>query len=316
MNLQTHIRHFELSESQQRLLDRQIQKILRILPNFREDSVSLTITMDKLPRGSQFQTALLLTVPGRSIRVEEIENTPAASVVRSFAELARRVKKVKSRMRREQLWQRRPAVTLVDESAAENREIEQAIQDNLEKVENYVSREIYHQVLTGRMPAGLIQPHAVVDEVFLEVTVQAHTKPTNITVENWIYSVAREKLRDRIREIEEQRDEPHIEEEIRGPDRDEDFWEYYQPDEALRVEDVLRDASVADPEQILARDEAIQHLNHEIARLPDEIRESFVLFAMEGFNSDEVAMITGKNREQVLSDVEEARTRLAARVSP
>ena len=60
----------------------------------------------------------------------------------------------------------------------------------------------------------------------------------------------------------------------------------------------------------LEREEVQEQLHHSIAQLSGSVRESFVLFCLEGFNSDEVAMVTGKEPEEVLKEVEQARQEL------
>ncbi len=75
-----------------------------------------------------------------------------------------------------------------------------------------------------------------------------------------------------------------------------------------------RNLRVRRSEEILARAEAVEKLQKEIANLPSSVRESFVLFSLEGFNSDETAMITGKEPADVLTEVEEARLELRKRL--
>jgi DNA-directed RNA polymerase specialized sigma24 family protein len=74
----------------------------------------------------------------------------------------------------------------------------------------------------------------------------------------------------------------------------------------MRLEDLIRDEHSVSPEEILAREEAQEKLYESVAQLPGSVRESFVLFCLEGFNSDEGAMITGKDSAQVLEEVERA----------
>jgi DNA-directed RNA polymerase specialized sigma24 family protein len=85
---------------------------------------------------------------------------------------------------------------------------------------------------------------------------------------------------------------------------------FHQPDEVLHLEDLIRDERSVTPEELLVREETQEKLHNSVAQLPSSIRESFVLFCLEGFNSDEVAMIAGKDPGEVLRDVEQARQEL------
>lgn len=310
MNVKIHSKNFDLLSSHEKLINRQTQKIRKWLPTFDPEIVDLSVSIENLPRGSQYRTSLVLTIPQRSIRVEELEDNPTSSLVQAFSELRRRVKKFKSQLNRERLWRKdiEPAATPSTPAAWE---VEETLRDNLEKIENYLRREIYHQVISGTMPPGLMEPHALVDEVFLHVRANFLSKPASISIEQWVFQVVRETLSRQLDEIEEHRDERHVEESADQMDSWEDErLNFYQPDESLMVEDLLHDGRSSNPEEILAREEVEDQLHRCIARLPKDLRESFVLFALEGFTSDEVAMMTGKSADVVVKEVESARNTL------
>lgn len=311
MNLKIHNRNLDVPENLRRLIERQSQKIRKLLPTFSGEVLDLTVSMERLPRGSQYQTSLVLTIPQRAIRVEEIEDNPTSSVLNAFVELRRRVKRFKSQLNREKLWRRQPPASTAEASVQSTRELENTINDNLEKVENYIRRELMHLSLAGNIPPGIVETQALVDEVFLEVSSQTESKPVNLSLEQWMFQMARRKIQSRISELDSHRDDPHLEETAgRQSNWDDEDLNFFQPDESLRIEDLLQDRGSMNPEELLQRDEIEQQMQKTIAKLPPSIRESFVLFALEGFNSDEVAMITGKEPREVLADVEKARESL------
>jgi len=307
MNIKIHPRNLELLKIHEKLIDRHCVKINKMLPTFDAETVSLDISLERLSRGSQYKTGLVLSLPQRVITVEEIENNPTTSTVHAFSELRRRIGKFKGQLSRERLWHKQPLGAA--ETAPPTRwEIESEANAHLEKLENYVRREIYHQVLLGVIPPGIVEPQAVVDEVFLFVTSRPEAKPASMAVEQWMIQVARNLLRNRFQELEEHREEAHTEEVATGAGSWEDEEQnFYQPDEALHLEDLLKDGSTSTPEELLAREETERELQRVIAALSDDLRESFVLFALEGFTSDEVAMMTGKPPRAVLEEVEHAR---------
>jgi RNA polymerase sigma factor (sigma-70 family) len=307
MNVKIQSKNFELLKSHEKLIDRQTQKIRKWLPTFDPEIVDLTVTMERLPRGNQHRTSVILTIPQRSIRVEELEDNPSSSIVKSFAELRRRVKRFKSQLNRERLW-RKNVQTAGSSGTPVAWEVEESLRENLEKIENYIRREVYHQVIAGTMPPGVLEPHALVDDVFLQVRANYLGKPASLSVEQWIFQVVRETLRAQLKEIEDHRNDAHVEESVKGLQRWEDEQlNFYQPDESLVVEDLLQDGKSSNPEEIMEKEEVEDQLHQCIARLPDALRESFVLFALEGFTSDEVAMMTGASPEKIVEDVETAR---------
>ncbi|HXK58529.1 MAG TPA: sigma-70 family RNA polymerase sigma factor [Acidobacteriota bacterium] len=308
MNLKIQHRNFDIPQNIQRLIEKKAQKVKKILPTFAGDALDLSVMLERIPRGSQYQTSLVLTIPQTAIRVEEIADNPIGSVQASFDELLRKIKKFKSQLNREQFWQRQPQAS--PENRTESvRGFENLINQNLDKIQNYVRRELFHRSITDNIPPGIIQPEAVVDEVFLLMTSQVKTKPPAMPMERWMYQVAREQIERRLEALD--RESSHIEDAAANkPQWDDEIFDFYQPDESLKLEDLLSDRSGGNPELLMEVEETEQELHKAIARLPRKIRESFVLCVLEGFDPVEVAMITGKDAEKVQKDVEDARRRL------
>lgn len=310
MNIKIHPRNLDLLKIHEKLVDRHASKVRKMLGTFAMDAMDLDVTLEKLPRGSQFQTSLLLALPQQTIKVEEIQDNPTSSIVTAFDEMKRRVKRFKSRLTRERLWHKEGPQPPVSGgvTAVLPWQVETEANDHLEKVENYLRREIYHHVLLGTMPPGVLEAQALADEVFVEVTSNARFKPDALTVEQWMFQIARRILKERLDDLEVHRDEPHMEEvQTRGSRWDDEDFNFYQPDESLQLEDLLKDGQGSNPEELLAREETADRLQRAVAGLAADLRESFVLFVLEGFTSDEVAMMTGKQPAQVLEDVEHAR---------
>jgi ribosomal subunit interface protein len=309
MNLKIQHRSFDLPPAIQRLIEKKAQKVQKMLPTFSEDKLDLHVTLEKLARGSQYQVSLLLTLPQTAIRVDQLADNPAGSIQTAFDELLRKIKKFKSQLSREKFWQRQPQYS--PPVGTENvREMENIINQNLDKIQNYVRRELYHRSLTENIPPGLIQPEALVDEIFVLMTSQEKTRPSSIAFEQWMYQVAREQIDKRMDDLDRDSariDEPPAEEELQWED---EALNFYQPDEALRLEDVLKDDRTSNPEALMELEEAEDRLHKAIARLPRKIRESFVLSVLEGFDPYDVGMITGKDASKVEKDIEDARRKL------
>ncbi len=228
----------------------------------------------------------------------------------------RRIKKFKSQLNREKFWQKQPGTSTAASSAEDVRELGGAIEQNLEKIENYIRRELYHHVTVENLPSSALEPQALLDEVFLEVSSDAVNRPENVPLEQWMFQVARTALKQRIEGLQASQEQPRIDEISPKPSNWEDEQlHFYQPDEVLRLEDLMSDDHSISPEKLLEQEEAYEQLQRAVANLPGSVRESFVLFALEGFNSDEIAMITGKSPSEVLDDVERARIELRDRAS-
>ncbi len=315
MNVKLQSRHFRVTQNLNQLIDRQSGKVRKLLPSFADEDLDLHINVEKLSTGKQFHTVLVLNVPQKAVRVEAIEPSPSVSILRAFGELKRRVKRFKSQLNRHRYWHREvePAPgslkpTVPSKSAPDSGEISLT----LERIESFLRREIYHQAIQQGIPPGVLQPQALVDEVYLRVRSELES-PKGLPLDQWLFQVARSTLQDRITGLRANSDNPHVEESSNEVEKwDDESLHFYQPDEVLRLEDVLTDEHSSTPEEYLAREETEVSIHKSIAGLPDSLREAFVLFALEGFNSDEVAKITGKTPAEVLTAVNEARERLHA----
>jgi RNA polymerase sigma factor (sigma-70 family) len=311
MNLKIQHRHLRVTAALKRLIDRHADKVEKLLPTFTAQDLDLHVNLERLPRGRQYHTVLVMTLPQRTLRVERMENNPATSVLRAFDELLRKVKKFKSQLNRESFWKKEPVSASTESPSYKKRILEDAINQNLDKIENYIRRELFHRTLTEDVPTGLLQTQALVDEVFLQVSSRAMDRPEHLPLEQWMFQIARKELNTRMQDFRESRKEIHVEERANTPSQwDDEELTFYHPDEVLSLEDLIRDEQAVSPEQLLAQEEAKDELHKAIASLPSAVRESFVLFALEGLNSDEVAMIMGKSPREILQNVEEARMEL------
>lgn len=315
MNQKIQLRNVDIAPPLKSLIERHSHKVKKVLPTFPADSVDLHVTLERLPRKNQFRAALVLTLPQNAIRVEDTRDNLTTSVVHAFEELFRKIKKFKSNLNREKFWHRQGVIAEKRGGPGPTFVSRDAINRNLQKIENYIRRELLHHSMVEGLPAGLVEPDAVVDEVFVEVASGLDRRPENLALEQWMFQVTRQKLSQRLAAIEEARQEQHVEETPRFSSRwDDEVLNFYHPDEVLRLEDVLADQKIATPEDSMARRELAEQLNKEIARLPKAVRDSFVLYALEGFAADEVAMITGTDPAEVLKHVETARKRLRSQL--
>lgn len=314
MNVKIQSRHVRVTPSLNSLIERQATKIRKLLPTFQSRDLDVHVSLEQLSTKKQFHAALVLTLPQKAIHVDTIEEEVSTAILRAFNELRRRVKRFKSHLNREKIRVRAPQ-PVAPSSGEPAQDVGEAVGDNLEKIENYIRREIYHRAIIQGLPPGILQPHEVVDEVFIEVSSRKPARPQHLSLEQWMFQVARRVLSQKLRDAVESGKLAHVEE----PPKETEQWEdeplnFYQPDESLRLEDLLRDSSVATPEEYLAEEETEERLQNAIAELPDKVREPFILYALEGFNSDEAAMILGQQKDEVLEAVKNARRLLRKQV--
>lgn len=81
--------------------------------------------------------------------------------------------------------------------------------------------------------------------------------------------------------------------------------EFYQPFQALRMEDVLIDETAPDPKSILSDLEEYGLILKHLSQFQRKARSAFFLNRFEGFDIYEVAMIQGRSEEEVQSDIQQ-----------
>jgi DNA-directed RNA polymerase specialized sigma24 family protein len=81
--------------------------------------------------------------------------------------------------------------------------------------------------------------------------------------------------------------------------------EFYQPFQALRVEDVLIDETSPDPVNILSDIEEYGMILSHLSQFPRKARSAFFLNRFEGFDTYEVAMIQGRTEDEVHGDIQQ-----------
>jgi RNA polymerase sigma factor (sigma-70 family) len=134
-------------------------------------------------------------------------------------------------------------------------------------------------------------------------------KPERVSLEPWMFALARRALDDLSRRTEMEGDVA-LEHSMRQTDvsaSDEDRLQYFQPDETPLEQDNIIDRGAATPEQIASSDEVIAMIDLALKGGKAEDREAFILFAIEGFTVDEISVITGRSQEQVRASVKTAR---------
>ncbi len=170
--------------------------------------------------------------------------------------------------------------------------------------------EIAYYEDVGDFPPRYMTPEELVGEAMIQAWDHRAKKPKSMSPRAWLFAMlfqAADKLAERRREIQahealstEQKipDDPLVLDPVY--DDDEEFYEWFQPDEALKWEDVIPSDVIA-PEQLLAVCES------EPARLKPEERRAALLYFRLGFSMEEVCRVLGKPVEETGRLLERAR---------
>jgi RNA polymerase sigma factor (sigma-70 family) len=186
-----------------------------------------------------------------------------------------------------------------------------ALERQIGPLYRFVAREVrYHEALGDFLP-GEVPPEEIVDEVALRALRRAPRIPPRATFRGWLRRLALRAIEDRVRRLRRQHkaEAVSLEAPLRTGQRGD---EYFQPDYALKWEDVLPTPDLS-PEQAVELHETWQELEQALNTLPPYERMAFVLHAIEGLGYAEIAAITRQSRDEAKAAYRAAREALRQR---
>ena len=176
---------------------------------------------------------------------------------------------------------------------------------HLEELLGAARRELSYRVALGNFGADDLTPEELVGEALLRAWQDRYRRPSSLGVKVWLLALLFRVARDLARREAGLRRIPTESLEALVPpepiyDDDEEFWEWYQPDELTRWEDVV-EAPAMTPEEMAAADERL-------TRTPDpRAREVFLLYELHRVPLSETALALGLSVTETARLLEEAR---------
>ena len=176
---------------------------------------------------------------------------------------------------------------------------------HLEELLGAARRELSYRVALGNFGADDLTPEELVGEALLRAWQDRYRRPSSLGVKVWLLALLFRVARDLARREARLRRIPTDSLEALVPpepiyDDDEEFWEWYQPDELTRWEDVV-EAPAMTPEEMAAADERL-------TRTPDpRAREVFLLYELHRVPLSETAFAVGLSVTETARLLEEAR---------
>ncbi len=179
------------------------------------------------------------------------------------------------------------------------------VSPHVEELLRAARREIrYHRAL-GNLEPDDLAPEELVGMALARAWRGRHRRPEGLDLRAWLLTALLRSLEQTVRQERRLRrlwavslEEPAEE----GPpiyDDGEEFWEWYQPDDLTRWEDVLP-AEGGIPE----------YAPHEVDELEPRARQTLVLAREHGLTVAEVASATGQTPEEVGRKIQEAHAQL------
>ncbi len=295
-----------LSEPFQEQLEQKIKKLETLLEHFNPDMVFLKIDLEGNERNKTYTTYLKLDLRSKVLKAKKSGENLHISTREAFNALFRELKKYKEFLRHEPEYRRKRLVEKVEPGVTAltlDEEIKEVyrdlIQSILHKLINFTRRELRSRdIFKDHDPSGILVKE-IIDEAIANVATEISDEFNKREVRRKLY---KEIIKIIDQKIKGEHKKPiSLEQEIYEID-EEDFFEYYQPDESLRLEDILPGQEWPEDQEELKLT-----LQEVLEELPEDLRQAFTLTQLNDFSYEEVAMIQDKTVEQIKEEVEKAR---------
>ncbi|HEV8342815.1 MAG TPA: sigma-70 family RNA polymerase sigma factor [Candidatus Binatia bacterium] len=171
----------------------------------------------------------------------------------------------------------------------------------------FVRHQIAHFESVGDLAPRELTPEDVVDATLLRAYREFVKDPAGRDMRSWLIDLAAKQLETEIKRLKSERDGTlHIEEDIpeTPPEEEvktlgEEILDFYQPDEDLKLEDVIPDLKIPPPERIAEIKELRRCVSAALTALPREWRQALWLRHGEGRTSAELAKAMRKPEREV-----------------
>jgi RNA polymerase sigma factor (sigma-70 family) len=305
-------------------LNHQTEKMRKRLQVFKPDLVHLKAVLEQNSPREGTLVSLNLRLPSGQLAAQQKASSPTAAIKTAFDDLMQQVNRHKEILRSSHKWRRwrsgpqespEPGVPFEKTLAAvlpptvSAADIGSYVDANLSRLMRFVDRELYFRRADDELPEDGINTEEVVDEVIARALGDVD-RPEKLALEPWLYRLAMQAMDEMIARLHELESPVHLEDSRRQQNvraSDEPALQFHQADEGWTRESSIPDRRVATPEQTAYSDEMIGLVQAALRGADRTDREAFLLYGLEGFSLNEIAVITGRHPEAVRESVQRAR---------
>jgi len=315
--MKTRFAYRKLDKNEKKALKSVVQEnqnaLETLLAGYDPDTVLLDGAIEKHTKRQLYRARLKLHLPHKTLAaVEEADSAPGV-IHAVFAELRRQVERHKHLARNDHLWKRprRRAElrALLKAGTPEEQDLRKTymtlVRPHLDALYQFIRRELaYHQALGDLSPADA-GPDEILDSVLVRGYEGFRDRPDHLEVFPWLTKLALEVIGEemeahRVRERRVATEEREAEGPMEVSDGlDTEIYEFYQPDEVIRLEDVIPNPESPIPEEAEALFQRNLLVQEVLALLPRRWRQALVLTDVNEMAAGDVAEILGCPEEEV-----------------
>lgn len=312
----------------EREINHLIEKLDKRLQVFRPELVSLKGIVEENHGRKTPVVSLNLRLPSGQMAVQESADTAVGAIKAAANDLLNQLVKHKALLRNSHKWRgrRRPGVNRHESQVPFERtvaavqvptisvdDVRTYVNANLNRLELFIEREIYFREAAEQIVHNSLSKQEVIDETIARALGDDEEKPERLALEPWLFRTALHVINDIAFADREDGTVVHLEQIVRRQNErasDEPRLQFHQPDESFTEENIIADRRTATPEDMASSDEMIRLVQYAMAGASPSDREAFILHVIEGFMIQEVAAITDRKPDEVLSSIHVVRERL------
>ncbi len=287
------------------LINEKLADLEKKLGSLSDGDISIRGTLEKNANHKLFRFGATLHLPYKMIAAEEEGENVTEVINKTFSELERQAQKHKSRLKKEHLWKRvsrrkklkskiLEAQPVADQPVTTHSESWfDSIKSHLDDLYHFAVHEITYLQAVGDLTSDDLLPDELVDAVIVSAFEKQNEKPGNLDTKAWLYQLAISILDKEIEQSRQRRKQISLETVIPDDDIDTNIYEFYQPDEVLKLGDLIG-VSEAIPDS--EKDQAMVEqalAQPAMTNLPKDWRRAAMLHHGLGFSTDQVAAIMG-----------------------
>jgi RNA polymerase sigma factor (sigma-70 family) len=316
-------KNLEPENDLRQLIDARIRHIERKIQGFPPDEVFLRVLVEWNPANKLGNVSITLDMPGKILAAKEESRQLNAAVRDAFAEIGRQLENHKATLRGEHFWKRlarreelrRKKIEGLPSEQRDFQSFFEVVRPHLNKLEEYIRHALALATARGDLIQDEMSEEDLMDATLLRAYREFKKDPARGEIGNWLIRLATEELaaeversireRELTRSIEE--DVPEIPPAQEVSTLGEDILYFYQPDEDLKLEDLVPDLELPTPEETARTRELQECVRKALKTIPAEWRRVLVLQLMQGLSSAETARTLKKPQAEIEDILDQAR---------
>jgi RNA polymerase sigma factor (sigma-70 family) len=195
---------------------------------------------------------------------------------------------------------------------------------HLSSLYHFVRHQLAYLEAVGELMPGELVADDVVDAVAARAYREFPSAPSGRALRRRLVQLAREQLRTEVARLTSWRQRTPVRTEDDVPETPpeqavralgDEILDFHEPDEDLKVEDIIEDLDVEMPDEVAATHEVQGCVDAALAGLPAEWRRAVILYHVEDLKREELARALGRSKDESERILEHARAYLRERLT-